>query len=310
MMQVRRWWYLVVLGVGVLALMPFLLGSAAASAGKPPLPPKPSPKLGQAPASAPKATANTPFVCGELATTSITLTANENCPGNNGIFAGANGITINLNGHTLTGDGTHIGVSANGFSSVTVTNGVIVDFTYGVVLTGNTDHATSLQVTGNAVYGILAELGTGDTITGNYLLGNNIGIDAVAGSGGQVGSNWVEGSTDYGILALDNSGSLMIATNKVLNTSGNGYGIVVEADAGGSVTGNVANGNAADGIFLDNPGSGVKPAVTATGNRAAFNAGLGIDSAPGGAVDGGSNVVQDNTSAAQCVNIVCHEVST
>jgi hypothetical protein len=98
---------------------------------------------------------------------------------------------------------------------------------------------------------------------------------------------------------------LTATNNKVL--SGASYGLTTLGDAG-TLSGNVANGNAVDGIDLSNPGTGVKPALTASNNRAAFNTGYGFDSTPGGAVDGGGNVVQANGNAAQCANIVCHEV--
>jgi hypothetical protein len=178
----RRLWYLGVLGVGVLAATLLLLGgSAVTSAGKPTPPaPPPSAKEAAAPKSAPIAT--TTFVCGAVAMASITLTQDENCPGTNGVFIGKNGITINLNGHTLTGDGKHAGVDDPGFNNVTVTNGVINNFQYGVVLIGNSSHATSLRVENATSIGIFTD-GNVNAISNNYVLSSVIGVYATgAGS--------------------------------------------------------------------------------------------------------------------------------
>jgi hypothetical protein len=64
-----------------------------------------------------------------------------NCPGN-GLVAGADGITIDLNGHTLDGAGNAMtcdrperprtGVDASGHDGVTVSNGTVQQFATGV----------------------------------------------------------------------------------------------------------------------------------------------------------------------------------
>jgi parallel beta-helix repeat protein len=308
-MRIRKWRYLLLAGVAALSVAPFLSGavSASGSGSKPPPPPQPNTKLAP-PKSAPIAT--TAFACGEVAMASLTLTADENCPGSTAIWVGKAGITINLGGHTLTGDGTNstFGVYDSGFSGVTITNGVINDFNYGVVLGAATSHVTSVVSENNTNAGIYV-VGNSDTISGSSALSNAVvGFEIFNGSSNQVTNNTSE-SGPYGFY-LVGLASVVISGNKALNsTGGSGYGMVVAGDSG-TLTGNVANGNNVDGFYLSNAGTGVKPAVTATGNRAAFNAGLGFDSTPGGVFDGGGNVVQDNTNLLQCANIVCHEVGT
>jgi hypothetical protein len=54
--------------------------------------------------------------------------------------------------------------------------------------------------------------------------------------------------------------------------------------------------------------SRVASGLTVSNNRAAFNGHYGIEGDAGGAIDGGGNLVQDNGNAAQCANIICHEV--
>ena len=82
--------------------------------------------------------------CGDTITTNTTLHHNlTNCP-NNGIVIGANGVTLNLNGHRIDGDGTpavgcdpdtefcDVGVVNAGHDGVTVKHGSVREFLYGV----------------------------------------------------------------------------------------------------------------------------------------------------------------------------------
>ena len=57
-----------------------------------------------------------------------------------GLVVAADGITIDLDGHTLDGKGLGAGVRNAGFDNVTVTNGRLVDFDWGVVLNTGTRH--------------------------------------------------------------------------------------------------------------------------------------------------------------------------
>src|SRR3954453_13575205 len=88
--------------------------------------------------------AASPVSCGDTITTDTTLHHNlTNCP-NNGIVIGANGLTLNLNGHRIDGDGTpavdcdpetefcDVGVVNDGHDGVTVKHGSVREFLYGV----------------------------------------------------------------------------------------------------------------------------------------------------------------------------------
>jgi parallel beta-helix repeat protein len=81
-----------------------------------------------------------PLRCGDTVTTNTTLRADLiDCPGN-GLVIGADRITLNLNGHTITGnlEGS-IGVdNSAGYDGVKVKNGALRNFTNGVYL----EHAT------------------------------------------------------------------------------------------------------------------------------------------------------------------------
>jgi hypothetical protein len=89
--------------------------------------------------------------CGDTITADTTLDSDlVDCP-NNGIVIGADSITLDLNGHTIDGDGTLFegcdpqqepcddGVANNGHDGVTVRHGSVRDFAIGV-LVGNARH--------------------------------------------------------------------------------------------------------------------------------------------------------------------------
>jgi hypothetical protein len=78
--------------------------------------------------------------CGQELTQS-TLVTNDlsECPGD-GLVIGADRIIIDLDGHTIDGTGLGTGVLNDGHESVTVKNGTVRDFDYGVRLLSETRH--------------------------------------------------------------------------------------------------------------------------------------------------------------------------
>ena len=101
---------------------------------------------------APEATGGggTPITsCGQTLTTSAVLTQNLNCTGS-GVIVGASGITIDLKGFTLRGDGSgsHHGIDTQmgGFDGLTVKNGAIVNFNHGIDARGDSDNVSVSQV--------------------------------------------------------------------------------------------------------------------------------------------------------------------
>jgi parallel beta-helix repeat protein len=242
--------------------------------------------------------------CGQTVTVSVALTADMSCPGSDGLGIGANGIVVNLNGHTIRGDGTHTGVLDSGHTGVVIENGTVDGFNYGILLQPGASGTVQNVRSQTSVIGIDA-LGNSMLISGDYALGSGTGILVADGSGAKVIGNWAESSASDGIDVEDATG-VSVTGNKATNNIGSG---IVLFNSTGLVSGNVADGNSNSGIVLNSVGSGVKSALTASNNRADFNQGDGILSSEGGSNDGGGNVVQDNGTAVQCKNIICHEVS-
>ncbi len=111
-------------------------------------------------AGAPAASAAT---CGDVLVVNTTLTSDLTCSGT-ALVIGAGGIALDLNGYTLTGDGTGSGVEqTGGFGGFTIRNGRIQNFEWGVNLNGTVGGATfatveDLRIRNNADAGIRLEV--------------------------------------------------------------------------------------------------------------------------------------------------------
>lgn len=103
--------------------------------------------------------------CGDVITTDTVLDADLTCAGP-GLIIGADNITLDLNGHTLTGPGLDCpptcsffsvpdGVRVDRHNGVTITNGYITGFVYGIRLIGAShnviDHVVTTDSTFNGI---------------------------------------------------------------------------------------------------------------------------------------------------------------
>ena len=139
----------------------------------------------------------------------ITLTEDIVCSevGDTGIRVTASNVTIDLNGHTISGfkredsvgirvEPPFIGAIVN---NVTIVNGTIAFFNRGVVI----DAASGVTVTnvvakGNRTDGIFVQDGTGIELSGNELIDNTNGIVTRYGSDIDITSNRGKGNSSYG----------------------------------------------------------------------------------------------------------------
>jgi parallel beta-helix repeat protein len=262
------------------------------------------------------------LTCGTVVTTSVTLTANMGpCP-DDALVAGADNITIDLGGYTISGSGNGAGVRVAGRTGVTVTKGTIRGFHTGVVLDESTASVVSKLVLRDNIRGVnvagsdgnLVEkntirtsgldairlgLSAGNVISKNVLSGNVFGIGvADFSTGNLVTLNVLRDTGGFGISVFSDSDGNRIEKNDVQRTL-QGDGIAVSPDSGSTVIfKNIANANSDDGIDTDNV------ETTITGNIANNNGDLGIEAVPG-ATDGGGNLASGNGNPAQCVGVSC-----
>jgi parallel beta-helix repeat protein len=192
--------------------------------------------------------------CGDILTVSTTLTADLDCSGYDGtaLTLGAKGITLDLNGHTLTGytgDDTNYGVYADR-KNVTVTNGTINNAGYSVyfykVTGGTVSWLTINSESGaNSDVGIYVYYGASNTIKRNTVNGAYYGIDAEYSASNTIKKNVVT-SDGYAFYFYYETKDLMV--NNVAQNSY--YGFYDEYSGGQRYTGNKANGNSQTGFYL------------------------------------------------------------
>jgi hypothetical protein len=107
--------------------------------------------------------------CGQVITTSTTLgNSLSACPGD-GLVIGAGGITVDLNGHSIDGVGLGVGIRNDGHDDVTVRNGRVTQFDYGVILNPGTLRNTVSGITFAETEwsGIQLNAATGNQVRGN-----------------------------------------------------------------------------------------------------------------------------------------------
>jgi parallel beta-helix repeat protein len=168
--------------------------------------------------AAPAARADT-VTCGEVLNASTTVTNSLiGCSGD-GLVIGAPGITVDLNGHVIQGVGLGTGIRNSGHADVTIRNGSVFNFDYGVVLQSGTlrNAVTNLNLSKNEWAAIQLE----------------------NASGNHIGQNVVSETSDIGIRAANGSHSNVIVGNS-LSGAGSSEGFVVELGSNGNwLEGNV-----------------------------------------------------------------------
>lgn len=185
--------------------------------------------------------------CGDVITQDTVLDNDlSDCPGN-GLVIGADGITLDLNGHTISGAFLQpeewqysygAGVLNRGHPNVTIENGVVTKFAQGVDArsqppqTTMDDHSTVRKLTvGLSVDGIVVS-GNACLVEGNAITGAEGGINITGGGNvlsGNTGILFVSGSTnlvEHNVGAITTSGEYNVIRHNadvwVLDLSGHG----------------------------------------------------------------------------------------
>jgi len=201
--------------------------------------------------------------CAQTVTTDAYLTKDLDCPGASGIVVGADGFTIDLNGHVLEGDrlAGHYGVEDKaGYGDITIENGVVRNFADGVLAgSGANDVVVSNVVSsGNVATGI-AVSGGHASIKSSAASGNAAGI-TVTGNSASITSSQASGNSSSGIYVIGDA--LSAKSNRVFGNGGNGF---LLAGDSGSITSTNASGNASAGVSVIGGSLDVKSS-TASGN--------------------------------------------
>lgn len=203
------------------------------------------------------------IACGAVITADTTLDSDlVNCP-NNGIVIGADNITLDLNGHTIDGDGAlvdpcqgeacDLGVdNTAGHDGITIKGGAVRDFATGLFLLGAGDNRLQrLVVSGSFFSGLLVGESTRtrleqSAITRNGLTTDEAGMVFFASDDSQILGNLVSGNGDIGMVVVGSADGNHILDNTILDHIE--AGIAIDG-VGNEVRGNRVLRNA-DGIII------------------------------------------------------------
>lgn len=224
--------------------------------------------LGVVASAGPAAAAH--VVCGQTILVSTMLDSNVG-PCATGITVGADNITLDLNGFTLSGGpapGEGPGISLVNRTGVTVTNGAVTQFDAGVAVTGGSgNRVRNMRVMDNRGSeetdfgdGIALFASNGNSVTGNQVRNNGPydGIGMITSNGNLIDSNQITDNNQSPMntagIRIENAGRVASNDNIVTNNLVTNSGIFgIEVFAGGSrnkIRFNQVYGNALDGITV------------------------------------------------------------
>jgi parallel beta-helix repeat protein len=209
--------------------------------------------------------------CGDTLMANTTLTGPLDCSGYGGspvLTLGKNGITLNLNGYTLTGftgDDSNIGIYSEK-NNITITNGTVWGSDRNVYLYYSTGAVISwLTVNDEAAdpneNGIEIDYGVGNKLKHNTVVSDQQGIYLYGGASNVV--KWNEATAEVAFLAKYDSKGMYAH-----NTAHGGYGFQDYYGGSSQYWYNTANGLTDDGFYLYCSEYGP---VTAVGNTANNN---------------------------------------
>ncbi len=252
--------------------------------------------------------------CGAVVSTDTVLQNDLiGCAGNGITIVADADVTLDLNGHRISGTGGDVGIAAtvaNGFTA-TVENGFVTGFGVGV-----SAGSSELPFAGSIAVRRVSAIGNGTgfrfseihvlVADSQALFNADSGISTGGNSPVRLERNKVKHNGGNGI-ATPFSEPARIADNQVTENGGIG---IYTTDATTSLIGNVASRNGSHGIFVTDD-YGIFFPYLFQDNVANSNGGFGIYfsgvlSGPNGeTVDGGGNSAKHNAGPAQCFSIVC-----
>jgi hypothetical protein len=242
-------------------------------------------------AIAAQADAAQPLTCGATITKNTTLTADvTGCPGT-GIKIGADGITLDLAGHTVSAAAERNpkahGILNEGHDGVTIRGGTVRGFgAYGVRLS-HADHnvVRDMNLVGNFTGVGLFESDNGVVRNTTMMSSRFVGANLTGGAGNRVEHNTISASAGPGVF-VHSSPAEPGRAHRIEANALDGNGIEIQPGPRGTrVVGNTIKNAVYDGILT------FEPATVLQGNTIE-NAHVRAIATPNGAVDAGGNTAR------------------
>jgi parallel beta-helix repeat protein len=185
--------------------------------------------------------------CGDAIATNTRLEADlVGCPAD-GIVIAADHVTLDLNGHRISGHGAGAGVLASGRVGVEVKHGAIEGFAEGVGLRSTT--ASSVRQVALVGNGISCTDSSGCAIEQNTLSGGAaiLVAEAPGATRSSIAGNLVRGAPGPGIEVRSTPNGARIVKNVVEQS---GIGLAITRSSATEIVDNTLRSNAGDGIFV------------------------------------------------------------
>ncbi len=204
---------------------------------------------------------STSLSCGQVVRESVTLSANLECS-TDGLIAGANDITINLNGFTIAGPGgesSKVGIMLANNDNVQVTGGTVKGFQAGVLNTGGSGNTISKVTFTENQIAIFNTGAINTNIETNNMFSNSIGVASHSSTGTQLHQNMLTDNQLAGVT-LVNSAENVLDFNTI---TGSVNGVFLD----GQSTNNNVNTNTIvqnSGVDINN-GNGLPTNINANG---------------------------------------------
>ena len=224
--------------------------------------------------------------CGATLTKSTTLTADlVHCPGT-GLVIGADGITVNLAGHTISGTNApgSEGIANDGHAATRILGGRITDFRMNGVGMRGAEHSIVRGLTirrigaggleGEPVSAGIALVDSADSQAAQNDIQNDVlafqsdGIDVLNSPGALVQGNRLSHNNWNGLVLIASSDSRIVGND--LDANGNNGTEVNGASDSIWMTGNGADGNASFGIVVGSVRDAHVVGNSAKGNDVGF----------------------------------------
>ncbi len=272
--------------------------------------------------------------CGDELHHDVKLHHNVDCSASNSdaLIIGKNGLTVDLNGHTITGPGggagSYYGIDdGGGYDRLTVENGTIKNYAIDVYLYGASHskvRKVHLALDGSHAYeGLDSEYGTGDRFLHNTSAHGSEGLYVLYGSANKLVGNKVEDARygidieyENGTVAIKNSATHGYSSTYGMedyrnydvawhdNVSNRGeYGFWSDYPTKTLFEGGTANNNSYAGIYVDDNYSTSGYSVKIRDNKANGNATYGMYAAY--PAKGGNNTAIGNGSY-DCYYVICN----
>jgi len=217
---------------------------------------------------APSPASGAVLACGSTVTASVTLEADIGPCAGTGLIVTASGITLNLAGHTIRGDGNpaatpdQVGIRLVLVNNVTVTNGTVRDFNSGILVSqGGSNTISDMTVTNNV------GTATSAHADGVFLFASNdnkLLRNRVTSNGPNSGINLADGSSRNLVSAS------LIADNNLITPPGPDSD-AAQLDTGVNFTGNAMDNTIEGNQILRNGFEGVGAGGDGVGGRRVLN---------------------------------------